>query len=262
MFKDKKLFTIRHLVLFLLVVTLVALFFAHNILYWLMGILLTQCYILSSKKLRAVVDKQLLHKIPVRPSNRIFSMTVLSILGFSFCLGFFSVTEYLSPAKSKTSTSVAGVLDDRYIHTKIEPRTTVLANNPLIDTTAVSINPKLENIELPAVQNPNQSQATNQNPTSQPATTQSPNTIDDGQSTNFSMTAKPAPDSKVAVKKTTQPTSTQTKKSSIDYKAKLAYDKNKDGKISCKDFSKNLKDVNILNIFPSLDPDKNGIGCE
>ena len=40
------------------------------------------------------------------------------------------------------------------------------------------------------------------------------------------------------------------------------YDKTKDGKITCADFDTQVVDVEILAMFPRLDADKDGVGCE
>ena len=40
------------------------------------------------------------------------------------------------------------------------------------------------------------------------------------------------------------------------------YDKTKDGKITCADFETQVVDVEILAMFPKLDADKDGVGCE
>jgi hypothetical protein len=263
MLKDKNLFTFRHLASAVVLIVLVALFFTDNILYWLLGILLTQFYILSSQRLHNLVDKIILQKTPLTFSHQIFSMSLLSVLGFSFCLGFFSITEYLSPAKVKTSNSVAGVLENRYKQTKIEPKTIELANQLPVANEVQQNTDIIANSETNTpseVQSTIKDQVTNQKTLTQTITSGNQGNSEVTQDKSFLMVAKPTQPSPTTSKKPSQ--SLAKPKNSTDYKAKLAYDKNKDGKISCKDFSKNIKDENILKIFPSLDPDKNGIGCE
>lgn len=51
-------------------------------------------------------------------------------------------------------------------------------------------------------------------------------------------------------------------KSSYNIANRINYDKNMDGKVTCADFTTKVTDLNILTMYPNLDGDKDGIGCE
>ena len=233
-------FNSRQLYLVVSVCIVTYLFLTDSILYWVSGIILTQVYILSSEYLNSRVAD----KIP----NKLLKVSFLSTTGFVICLTFFSITEALSPSKQIETGIVAGIMDTQKSK-PIEKTTNQLANQNIRHntepTSPVAVTQNVDNMNTE--QSSIQETKTDLDKDQKPIAINSSAKIKNAVTTN---------------EKTQRPKTKRLINTNIDYKTKLTYDYNNDGRVNCKDFAGSVTDKKVLHIFPGLDPDMNGIGCE
>ncbi|MEM1312224.1 MAG: hypothetical protein AAGF07_02055 [Patescibacteria group bacterium] len=244
---NNKVFKRKHLVLILILGIISVLFLTNNILYWLVGITLTQVYILSSNRIKSLFKRKI--------SNKVVRSSVQSALGFIICLSFFSLTESLSPAIINDNNGVvAGITNSR------NPR--IDSENEIASTVENQVTTQTEKVSN--VPTPNLNKNKEVQPTQPVNTAIIEDTSTISKSTQLNNQVNQSRKNEIKTSNSTKQVSSKSKliNNKVDYKTKLTYDKNGDGRVNCKDFSKNIKDKKILYIFPGLDPDQNGIGCE